>query len=97
AVEPRPEMTAGDVTLSREAGLDPHENGMPAAVRIEDLFAGQRDLHRPSRQLRELAGHDLVREGIGLAAEAAPDRRRAHADLGGRRVEDLGEHTVEVV
>ena len=97
AVEPRPEVTAGDVTLSREAGLDPHENGMPAAVRIEDLFAGQRDLHRPSRQFRELAGHDLVREGIGLAAEAAADRCRDHADVGGRRVEDLGEHPVHVV
>jgi hypothetical protein len=64
---------------------------------VEDLFTGQRNLHRPPRQLRELAGHDLVGKGIGLAPEAAADRRRDDADVGGRHVEDLGEEPVNVV
>src|SRR6185369_9957803 len=55
AVEPGPQVAAGDVTLLREPGLDPHEHGMASTVRVEDFFPRQRDLHRPSRQLRELA------------------------------------------
>ena len=76
AVEPRAEVHAGDGAVLREAGLDPHQHGVAAAVDVEDLFARERDLHRAARELRQLAGGDLVGEGIELAAEAAADRRR---------------------
>jgi hypothetical protein len=97
AVEPRLEVAAGDVAGLREAGLDPHQHRMPAAMRVEDLFTRERDLHRAACQLRELTDDDLVREGIGLAAEAAADRRGDHPDVCGRRVERLGQHAVDVV
>ena len=66
-------------------------------MRVEDLFARQRDLHRTARELRELTGDDLVGKRIGLAAEAATDRRRDHADVGGRRGEHLRQHPVDIV
>ncbi len=71
--------------------------GMPAAVDVEDLLARQRELDRPPGELGELARGDLVGERIELAAEAAADRRRDHADVRRGHVEDLGEQAVHVV
>ena len=81
----------------REAGLDPHQHRVAAAVDVEDLLARERDLHRPAGDLRELARGDLVGERIELAAEAAADGRRDHADVRLRHVEDLAEEAVHVV
>ena len=97
AVEPGAEVHPGDRAVLPEAGLDPHQHRMAPAVDVEDLLAGQRDLHRPAAELRELARRDLVREGVELAAEAAPHRRGHHPDVGLRHVEDLGEEPVHVV
>ena len=90
-------MAAGDVALLREPGLDPHEDGMAAAVDVEDFLARERDLHRAPRELRELARRDLVRERIQLAPEPAADRRRDHADVRAGHVQDLREQAVHVV
>ncbi len=70
---------------------------MASAVRVEDFFPRQRDLHRPARQLRELADDDLMRERIRLAAEAAADRSRDDPDVRRRRVEHLREDPMHVV
>ncbi len=90
-------MHAGDRAVLREAGLDPHQHRMPAAVDVEDLLARQRELDRPPGELGELARRDLVGERVELAAEAAAHRRRHHADVRLRHVEDLGEQPVDVV
>ena len=90
-------MHAGDRAVPLEARLDPHQHGVPAAVDVEDLLAGQRDLDRAAGELGQLARGDLVGERVELAAEAAPDRRRDHADVRLRHVEDLGEQPVHVV
>src|SRR5437899_3059138 len=82
AVEPRAEVHAGDRAVLPEAGLDPHQHRVAPAVDVEDLLAGQGDLHRAPAELRELARRDLVRERVELAAEAAAHRRRDHPDVG---------------
>ena len=97
AVEPRLEVAARDVARAREAGLDPHQNRMPAAVDVEHLLAREGDLDGTARELRELARGDLVREGIELAAEASAHRGRDHADVRGRDVEDLREEPMDVM
>ena len=55
AVEPGAEVHAGDRAVLLEAGLDPHQHRVAAAVDVEDLLARQRELHRPAGQLGELA------------------------------------------
>ena len=97
AVEPGLDVAAGDVALPGEPGLEPHQHRMPAAVDVEHLLAGEGDLHGPPGDLGELAGGDLVGEGVELAAEAAAHRRRDHPDVRGGHVEDLGEEPVDVV
>jgi len=88
---------ARDGAIFREAGLDPHEHGVPPAVHVEDLLAREGDLHGSPRELGELAGGDLVGEGIELAAEPAAHRRGHHADVRLGHVEDLAEEAVDVV
>ena len=97
AVEPGAEVHARDGAILGEAGLDPHEHRVAPTVDVEHFLAGQGELHRPPRELRELARGDLVGEGIELPPEAATDGGRHHPDVGGRHVEDLGEHAVNVV
>ena len=80
-----------------EAGLDPHQHRVPAAVDVEDLLARQRELHRPAGELGQLARRDLVGERIELAAEAAADGRGDHADVRLRHVQDLAEQAMHVV
>ena len=66
------------------AGSKLHQHRVAAAVAVEDLFARERDLHRPPEEQRRLGGDDLVVERIGLAAEAAAVGRGDDADLRGR-------------
>ncbi len=97
AVQPRLDVAARDVAVAREARLQPHQHRMTAPVDVKDFLAGEGDLDRAARDLRELAGGDLVGEGIELAPEAAPHRGGDHADVGGGHVEDLGQQPMDVV
>ncbi len=90
-------MHPGDGAVPPEPGLHPHEHGVAPAVHVEDLLAGEGDLHRPAGELGKLAGGDLVGEGVELAAEATAHRRRHHADMGLGHVEDLAQQPVHVV
>ncbi len=80
-----------------DAGLEPHQHRMPPAVRVEHLLARQRDLHRPAGHQGRLGRHDLVVEGIALAAEAAAVGRRDHPDAVRRQVERARHLPVQVV
>ncbi len=64
---------------------------------VEDLFAGERALDRPAGGHRQLGDHDLVREGIGLATEAATMDGAHHPDPVHRQFQHLGQRPVHVV
>ena len=66
-------------------------------MRVEDLLARQRALHRPAGDHRQLAHDDLVGEGVCLAAEAAAVRGADDADPVHRQLEHLGERAVHVM
>ena len=66
-------------------------------MRVENLLARQRALDRPAGEHRELADDDLVRERIGLAAEAAPVRGADDANAVHRQLEHLGQRPMHVV
>ena len=97
AVQQRAEMHPGDRAVLRDTGLHPHQRRMPAAMAIEDLLAGQRDLHGTPGQHRELRDDDLVAERIALSPEAAAVGRGDDADARRRKLEHLGERPVDVV
>ena len=97
AVEPRPEVEGQDLAVLPDARSHPHEHRMAAPVRVEDLLARERGLHRPARDLGEPRDHHLVAEGVGLAAEPAAVRGRHDADVAHRHLEDLAEGPVDVV
>ena len=97
AVEERPELEGGDLTVLLHARLDPHQDGMSAPVRVKDLLPGQGRLHRPARQLGQARHHHLVAERIGLPAEPAAVRGRHDPDVARRELEHLGERPVDVV
>src|SRR5207245_3116466 len=79
------------------AGADAHLHRMPAAVRVEDLLAVERDLHGTSRAHGEERRSELVAERIALAAERATVRRRDHADARARQAEHLLDLAVQVM
>src|SRR4051812_16654348 len=54
AVEKRFEVHARDGAVFSDAGLNVHQNGMPPAMTIEDLFARERTLHWPAGNHRQL-------------------------------------------
>ena len=70
---------------------------MAAAVAVEDLLAGERDLDRPAEQQRRPGDDDLVVERIALAAEAAAVGRGDDADVRRRQRQHLGQRAVQVV
>ncbi len=97
AVEGRLQGLRGERAVLADAGLHPHQHRMAAAVAVEDLLAGERDLRRPA----ELQGHrradDLVAERIALAAEAAAVGRRHDTNARGREAQHLGQCAVKVM
>ncbi len=97
AVEGGLQVLPGDGAVVLETRLEPHLHRMAPAVTVEDLFPAQGDLHRAAELERHLGDHDLVVEGIALAAEAAAVRTGDHADSGGRDVEHLGQRAMDVV
>ena len=70
---------------------------MSPAVRVEDFLAGQRDLDRAPSDDGQLGGHQLVREDVALATEAAPIRGRDHPDPAHRQLEHLAQSPVDIV
>ena len=90
-------MHRRDLAVLLHAGPDAHLHRVPAAVRIEDLLAVQRDLHRSPRAHRKQRGRELVAERIALAAERAAVRGRDHADARPGQAEHLFELAVQVV
>ena len=89
AIEKTLELHRVDPTVLLEAGLHLHQDGMPAAMRVEHFLASQCDLHRPPGHHRQLGGDQLVREDVALAAEAAAVRRGDHADPAHWQLEHL--------
>ena len=90
-------MARGDPAVALDPGPDPHQHRMPAPVGVEDFLARERDLHGAPGDHRQFRRADLVAEGIALAPEPAPDRRRDHPDPAHREVEDLGQGPVDIV
>ena len=97
AIERGLEMHRRDESVLRHAGPHPHQDGVSASVCVEDLFAGQRAFDWAAGEHGQLADDDLVREGVGLAAETAPMRRADDADPVHRKLEDLGQGSMYVV
>jgi hypothetical protein len=90
-------MHRSDAPVVGHAGAYPHEDRVPAAMRIEDFFSRERALDRTARQDGELAHDDLVCEGIGLAAESATVSGSDDANAIHRKLEDLAQRSVDVV
>ncbi len=90
AIEKRFEVHRGDSAVLLDAGLDVHEDGVPAAMTIENFFAGQRHLYGPAGNHRQLANYNFVIEGIALAAKAAAIRRGNHSNMTRRHFEHFG-------
>ena len=86
-----------------EAPVAPHPE--PEANRLlgtapvgdEGLFAGGHEAHRTAGLAGEEGADDLDVEGLGAAAEAAPDVRLHHPDPRLLQVEAAREHQVHVV
>src|SRR5713101_7999736 len=97
AVEEAPELHGRDPAVFCETGLDLHQNGMTPPVRVEDFLTRERDLHRPSCDDRQFGGHQLMREDVALAAEAASIRGGDHADAAHRQLEHLAKRAVHVM
>ncbi len=74
-----------------------HQHRVAAAVAVEDLLAGERDLDRPAEHERHLRRYDLVVERIALAAEAAAVRAGDDPHARRRQPQHLGQRPVEVV
>ncbi len=97
AVERALEVHGGDVPVLGHAGAHPHQHRVPSAMRVEDLFACERALHRAASDHGELSHHDLVRERIRFAAESAAMRCADDADAVHRELEDLRQRAVYVM
>ena len=90
-------MAGGDLAVALDPGPDPHEDGVAAPVGVEDLLAGQGDLHRAPGQHRELGRADLVTEGIALSAKPSTDRGGDHPDPPHRKAEHFAQGPVDVM
>ncbi len=97
AVEGGLERLRGERAVVLDTGLHPHRHRVAAAVAVEDLLAGERDLRRAAELQRHGGADDLVAEGVALAAEAAAVGGRDDANARRRQAEHLGEGAVEVV
>ena len=97
AVENGLHFHPGDRAVVVHSGLHPHQHRMATAMAVEHLFAREADLHGTVEQPRRLCDHNLVVEGIALAAEAAAVGSRDDSDMRGRHVERLRERPVDVV
>src|SRR6185503_773721 len=90
-VQKRPMVHGRDGAVLLEAGLRAHEDGMPAALAIEDLLAREADLDGAPRHHRQLRDDDFMRERIALSSEAAAVGRGDDADPVLRQLQHLGE------
>src|SRR5262249_40818860 len=97
AVQKRPEVHRGDCAVILRTGLDPHQNGMPAAMTVEDFLASERDLHRTAGYHRKLGDDDLVIERIAFATETTAVGSRDHSDVTGGHLEHLRQRAMNVV
>src|SRR5256712_854615 len=97
AVEEALVVDRGDLAILFNAGPDAHLHRVAPAVRVEDLFPVERELHRAARAQREERRRELVRERVALAAEGAAVRRGDDADPRARQAEHLLELAVQVV
>ena len=79
-------------SLPSRAGAQRHAllRRRAAADQAIDALAAEHQPHRAAGELRRRGGQDLVAPQA-LAAEAAADERRQHADLVGLEAEHLGE------
>ena len=96
-IEEALKLQGGNPTVACEPSLDLHQHRVAAAVRIEDLLAGQGDFHRPSGRDGKLGGDELVREDVALAAESSPIRRCDHADPAHRQFQHVAQRAMYVV
>ena len=71
-----------------DADLDPHRGARGRARGLEHLVAAHHDLDRPSRFLGEQS-RDRLEIDDGLAAEAAADLGRRHANIADRHAEQF--------
>src|SRR5260370_847812 len=68
-----------------------------AAMAVENFFACEADFYGAVQKERGFCYHDLVIEGIGLAAEAAAVGSGDDADVRGRHLQDFGERAMDIV
>ena len=97
AIQERAEVHSCERSILLHACLDPHLDGMSPSVDQENLLAGAGDLDRSPGAARQLGGADLVREWVGLAAEAAADRRRDHANARGWQSQHFADLAVDIM
>ena len=90
-------LDPGDAAVAPEPELQTHRLLGTPPVGEEGLFAGGHEAHRPARLAGEEGADDLDVEGLGAAAEAAPDVRLDHPDPRLLQVEAAREHEVDVV
>src|SRR5258707_15748169 len=97
AINERLQMHGGDGAVFFHASFEIHQDGMAAAMAVENFFACEADFYGAVQKERGSCYHDLVIEGIGLAAEAAAVGSGDDADVRGRHLQDFGERAVDVV
>ena len=87
----------GDRAVLLHAGLEAHQHRMAAAVAVEDLLAGERDLDRPAEHQRSFATTISWLNGSLLPPKPPPFGRGDDADVRGRQARAPGERAVQVV
>src|ERR1044072_9482336 len=97
AVEKGLEVHSSDRTIFLDTGLDVHENGMPAAMAIENIFARQDAFHWSAGDHRQLRNDHFVVERIALAAKAATVGSSNNANMTRGQAEDLRQSTMNVM
>ena len=90
-------LDPGDAPVAAEADLEPHRLLRPTPVGDEGLLAGRHETHRAPRLAGEEGADELDVEGLGAAAEAAPDVGLDDADARLLHPQAAREHQVDVV
>src|SRR6267378_5837153 len=96
-IDQRLEMHSGDGAVLLDAGLEFHQDGMTAAVTVENFLAREANLDGAIQDERGLGHDDFVIEGVALSAEAPAIGRSADANMRGRHLKDFGESAMKVV
>src|SRR6266478_3823796 len=90
-------MHRGDGAIFFHSCFEIHQNGMSAAMAVENFFTRETDFYGTVEKEGGFGDHDFMIEGIALAAEAAAVGSGDDANVRGRHLQDFGERAVDIV